>query len=98
MTEHLGYEKHDPAGHNSDNSRNGAMTKALKGDFGEAPPQAASSEVACEPIENVSPLAVGVPRPKHASAFQHCILAQPFLKLPINFPNPSQSSHVRNPG
>src|SRR5229473_1224413 len=37
MTEHLGYEKHDPAGHNSGNSRNGATTKTLKGDFGEVP-------------------------------------------------------------
>lgn len=37
MTEHLGYEKHDPAGKNSGNSRNGATTKALKGDFGEVP-------------------------------------------------------------
>src|SRR6201998_3815297 len=35
MTEHLGYEKHDPAGNNSGNSRNGASTKTLKGDFGE---------------------------------------------------------------
>ena len=35
MTAHLGYEKHDAAGHNSGNSRNGAMTKTLKGDFGE---------------------------------------------------------------
>src|SRR5712671_5792205 len=33
MTEHLGYEKHDTAGHNSGNSRNGATTKTLKGDF-----------------------------------------------------------------
>src|SRR5271167_1964536 len=35
MTEHLGYEKHDPVGNNSGNSRNGATTKTLKGDFGE---------------------------------------------------------------
>ena len=35
MTEHLGYEKHDPAGANTGNSRNGAMRKTLKGDFGE---------------------------------------------------------------
>ena len=35
MTEHLGYEKHDQAGNNSGNSRNGKTTKALKGDFGE---------------------------------------------------------------
>src|SRR5216683_2323281 len=37
LTDHLGYEKHDPAGHNSGNSRNGATTKTLKGDFGEVP-------------------------------------------------------------
>jgi len=37
MSEHLGYEKHDPAGHNSGNSRNGLTTKTLKGDFGELP-------------------------------------------------------------
>ena len=37
MTEHLGYEKHDPVGNNSGNSRNGATTKTLKGEFGEMP-------------------------------------------------------------
>src|SRR6202042_2404977 len=37
LTEHLGYEKHDSAGNNSGNSRNGATTKTLKGDFGELP-------------------------------------------------------------
>jgi putative transposase len=35
MTQHLGYAKHDPAGANSGNSRNGVMRKTLKGDFGE---------------------------------------------------------------
>src|SRR5579871_598463 len=35
LTEHLGYEKHDPAGHNSGNSRNGSSRKKLIGDFGE---------------------------------------------------------------
>jgi putative transposase len=35
MTEHLGYAKHDPAGDNSGNSRNGVTRKMLKGDFGE---------------------------------------------------------------
>jgi len=35
MTEHVGYDKHDPAGNNSGNSRNGASKKKLKGDFGE---------------------------------------------------------------
>src|SRR5208337_2263748 len=37
MSEHLGYEKHDPAGNNSGNSRNGATAKTLKGEFGEMP-------------------------------------------------------------
>ena len=37
MTDHLGYEKHDPVGNNSGNSRNGATTMTLKGDFGGMP-------------------------------------------------------------
>src|ERR1700689_1509179 len=35
MTDHLGYEKHDPAGHHRGNTRNGNSPKTLKGDFGE---------------------------------------------------------------
>src|SRR4051794_37318308 len=35
MNTHLGYTKHDPAGANSGNSRNGVTRKTLKGDFGE---------------------------------------------------------------
>jgi putative transposase len=35
LTDHLGYEKHDPAGYKSGNSRNGKSKKKLKGDFGE---------------------------------------------------------------
>jgi transposase-like protein len=35
LTHHLGYAKHDPAGHHSGNSRNGVTRKTLKGDFGE---------------------------------------------------------------
>jgi putative transposase len=35
LTNHLGYEKSDPVGHNSGNSRNGSTPKTLKGDFGE---------------------------------------------------------------
>jgi putative transposase len=31
----LGYERHDPAGYNSGNSRNGTSGKTIKGDFGE---------------------------------------------------------------
>ena len=37
LTHHLGYEKHDPEGYNSGNSRNGTGKKKLKGDFGELP-------------------------------------------------------------
>ena len=36
LTHHLGYEKRDPAGRGSGNSRNGTSRKKLKGDFGEA--------------------------------------------------------------
>ena len=35
MTHHLGYEKHDPAGHNSGNSRNGTSAKTVKGKRGQ---------------------------------------------------------------
>src|SRR5688500_713555 len=35
LTDHLGYEKHDSAGYNSGNSRNGKSRKKLKGEFGE---------------------------------------------------------------
>lgn len=34
LTTHLGYEKHAPEGQNSGNTRNGASTKRLKGEFG----------------------------------------------------------------
>jgi putative transposase len=37
LTEHVGYEKHDPAGRNSGNSRNGTSPKTLKGNFGTMP-------------------------------------------------------------
>ena len=35
LTHHLGYEKHDPAGHHSGNSRNGSTAKTVKGELGE---------------------------------------------------------------
>src|ERR1700693_5206390 len=35
LTEHLGYEKHDPVGQGSENSHNVQSGKRLKGDFGE---------------------------------------------------------------
>jgi putative transposase len=34
LTDHLGYEKHEPAGNNSGNSRNGNYKKRVKGEFG----------------------------------------------------------------
>jgi putative transposase len=34
MVEHLGYEKHDPAGHNSGNSRNGTRAKTVLTEIG----------------------------------------------------------------
>jgi putative transposase len=37
LTVHLGYDKHDPAGKNSGNSRNGSSPKTLKGEFGNLP-------------------------------------------------------------
>ena len=37
LTEHVGYEKHDPAGNNSGNSRNGKSAKTIKGSFGRMP-------------------------------------------------------------
>ena len=36
LTTHLGYEKHEVKGKNSGNSRNGASSKTVKGEFGEA--------------------------------------------------------------
>ena len=37
MDDHLGYTKHDKAGQNSGNSRNGYSSKTLKGELGELP-------------------------------------------------------------
>ena len=35
LSNHLGYEKHDPEGRSSGNSRNGVSRKNLTGDFGQ---------------------------------------------------------------
>ncbi len=35
LTSHLGYDKHDPAGKNKGNSRNGSSSKTINGEFGE---------------------------------------------------------------
>ena len=35
LAHHLGYEKHDPVGYNSGNSRNGSTPKTVKGELGE---------------------------------------------------------------
>lgn len=37
LTEHVGYEKHDRAGNNSGNARNGTSSKTMKGSFGRLP-------------------------------------------------------------
>jgi putative transposase len=37
LTHHLGYEKHDPAGNHTGNSRDGKSKKTLKGEFGTLP-------------------------------------------------------------
>ena len=37
LTDHIGYEKHDPKGHGSGNSRNGHSPKTVKGEHGEVP-------------------------------------------------------------
>ena len=34
LTHHLGYEKHEPAGRGSGNTRNGKSQKTVQGDFG----------------------------------------------------------------
>jgi putative transposase len=60
LTHHLGYEKHDPAGHNSGNSRNGTSGKTLKGDFGEL-----EIEVPRDRISTFEPLIL----PKHQTRF-----------------------------
>jgi putative transposase len=60
LTHHLGYEKHDPAGHNSGNSRNGTSGKTLKGDFGEL-----EIEVPRDRTSTFEPLIL----PKHQTRF-----------------------------
>ena len=45
MTNHLGYEKHDPAGYKSGNSRNGKSHKKLTGEFGETLKGASSAAI-----------------------------------------------------
>lgn len=37
LTHHLGYERHDPSGNNSGNSRNGTTPKTLRGKHGQVP-------------------------------------------------------------
>jgi transposase-like protein len=37
LTDHLGYDKHDPRGRKSGNNRNGHSTKTMRTDFGPAP-------------------------------------------------------------
>jgi putative transposase len=60
LTHHLGYEKHDPAGYKSGNSRNGTSGKTVKGDFGEL-----EIEVARDRAGTFEPRIV----PKHQTRF-----------------------------
>ena len=60
LTHHLGYEKHDPAGYKSGNSRNGTSSKTVKGDFGEL-----EIEVARDRAGTFEPLIL----PKHQTRF-----------------------------
>jgi putative transposase len=60
LTHHLGYEKHDPAGHHSGNSRNGTSGKTLKGNFGEL-----EIEVPRDRTSTFEPLIL----PKHQTRF-----------------------------
>ena len=62
LTTHLGYEKHDPAGYGSGNSRNGKSKKRLKGDFAKsrskyrATVRQASSRGSCPKETRASPV------------------------------------------
>ena len=60
LTHHLGYEKHDPAGYKSGNSRNGTSGKTVKGDFGEL-----EIEVPRDRASTFEPLIL----PKHQTRF-----------------------------
>jgi putative transposase len=72
LTHHLGYEKHDPEGRLSGNSRNGTSRKKLKGDFGEA-------EIAIPRDRNGSftPQIVPPHRPPRPRACRHQSPARP---------------------
>ena len=48
MTHHLGYQKHDPAGHNSGNSRNGTSAKTVKGKRGQVQTRSKANAVRCK--------------------------------------------------
>jgi hypothetical protein len=54
MTDHLGYEKHDPAGHHRGNTRNGKSPKTLKGDFGDWASKSAVFSLRRNPIQELS--------------------------------------------
>jgi putative transposase len=58
---HLGYEKHDPAGYNTGNSRNGNSTKTVKGEFGEV-----EIDVPRDRVGSYSPQLL----PKHQTRFE----------------------------
>jgi len=53
MTHHLGYQKHDPAGHNSGNSRNGTSAKTVKGKRGQVQTRSGANRSAARPQQRV---------------------------------------------
>ena len=62
MTDHLGYEKHDPAGHHRGNTGNGKSQKTLKGDFGE--PELETPRAIARPLS--------IPRSRVADSSRQC--------------------------
>ncbi len=61
LSTHLGYEKHDPEGYNTGNSRNGTTPKTVKGEFGEI-----EVEIPRDRIGTYSPQLL----PKHQTRFE----------------------------
>lgn len=50
ITDHLGYEKHEPTGQHQGNLRNGKSRKTLKGDFGELELETPRDSPAASPV------------------------------------------------
>lgn len=52
LTDHVGYEKHEAAGHKSGNSRNGTSAKTLKRSFGDRPREVPRDRNGTQIIDN----------------------------------------------